>query len=471
MVDGLHPAQRQRWSLVAPYADALRSPAAQWELRAWSLIAVGALAIAGVFALLLALSRLPGAETWFAWPVRFFEKGLVIHVVFSFVVWFLCVMAALATAAAYRAGGGAPRARRLGPVAVWLSIFGCLLLAVPSLLDRGEPSLNNYVPVIIDPLFHAGLGLLTLGMVLVAIRLLINLALPRGIVEPVVLATSAAVLLFGAAVVSVIFDALAVGGPADAVFHETVFWSGGHLLQFVNVTMLLITWYVLGSARLGTPMMKPNWLAAAAVYLLLAGLIGVGAAGMVAEPLSVDHRQWITNLQYLLAPPTLVVALIGARALLSAGTTAPDGDQLAGLALWTSFAVFAVGGLLGLFVDGGDARTPGHYHGVIGGVNLAFMGLFIAFILPLLDRPLKRGRALSAMLWMYAVGQVLHGGGLFLAGGYGAPRKTAGAEGLEALGAQIGLYGMGVGAIIAVIGGIMFIVVVGRALLGPARDT
>ena len=106
MVDGLHPAQRQRWSLVAPYADALRSPAAQWELRAWSLIAVGALAIAGVFALLLALSRLPGAETWFAWPVRFFEKGLVIHVVFSFVVWFLCVMAALAPVAARRERGG-----------------------------------------------------------------------------------------------------------------------------------------------------------------------------------------------------------------------------------------------------------------------------------------------------------------------------------------------------------------------------
>jgi hypothetical protein len=54
-----------------------------------------------------------------------------------------------------------------------------------------------------------------------------------------------------------------------------------------------------------------------------------------------------------------------------------------------------------------------------------------------------------------------------MAGGYGAPRKTAGeAQGIQDLGAEIALYGMGVGAVIAVIGGVMFIWIAGRALIG-----
>ena len=56
--------------------------------------------------------------------------------------------------------------------------------------------------------------------------------------------------------------------------------------------------------------------------------------------------------------------------------------------------------------------------------------------------------------------------GLFLAGGYGAPRKTAGdAQGLEEIGAIAGLYMNGLGALVAVIGGTMFIWVCARALL------
>ena len=47
-----------------------------------------------------------------------------------------------------------------------------------------------------------------------------------------------------------------------------------------------------------------------------------------------------------------------------------------------------------------------------------------------------------------------------------APRKTAADDQvIEALGAQIGLYGMGIGAVIAVVGGVMFIFISGGALL------
>jgi len=92
--------------------------------------------------------------------------------------------------------------------------------------------------------------------------------------------------------------------------------------------------------------------------------------------------------------------------------------------------------------------------------------LFYCFFLPLLGRGLTIGRAARLSVWFYAFGQTFHSLGLFLAGGYGAPRKTAGTDqGIEALGAMIGLYGMGVGAIVAVTGGVMFIWICARAIL------
>ncbi|MAF47919.1 MAG: hypothetical protein CMM10_06635, partial [Rhodospirillaceae bacterium] len=53
-----------------------------------------------------------------------------------------------------------------------------------------------------------------------------------------------------------------------------------------------------------------------------------------------------------------------------------------------------------------------------------------------------------------------------LAGGYGAPRKTFGeAQGLDEMGAIAGLYLNGIGAVVAIIGGVMFIWTVAAALL------
>ena len=140
------------------------------------------------------------------------------------------------------------------------------------------------------------------------------------------------------------------------------------------------------------------------------------------------------------------------------------------MCLLLSASVFGLGGTLGLFIDGADTRTPAHYHGVLGGINLAFMGLFYGFFLPLMGRDIEATRSMRLSVWFYAIGQSLHVLGLFLAGGYGAPRKTAGAAwSIDSLGAQLGLYGLGVGAVIAVIGGVMFIWVAGRALIGHAK--
>src|SRR6202161_3037575 len=84
--------------------------AVQRELIGWAWLAVGALAVAGVFALLLALSRIPGIEKTPFWPIDFFYKGLVIHVVFSLVFWLQGVFAFLVSVATVKLAGAGVRA-------------------------------------------------------------------------------------------------------------------------------------------------------------------------------------------------------------------------------------------------------------------------------------------------------------------------------------------------------------------------
>ncbi len=156
---------------AAGVADALRR-----ELRDWAWLAVGALAVAGVFALLLALSRVPGMEKTPLWPIDFFYKGLVIHVVFSLVIWLLAVFAFLVSVATLRAAGEASgvedlRAAPLGRIGqgVVLIAFPCLF--APAFLEATQPELTNYIPLIRHPAYDLGLLMLALGILAPVARL------------------------------------------------------------------------------------------------------------------------------------------------------------------------------------------------------------------------------------------------------------------------------------------------------------
>jgi hypothetical protein len=138
------------------------------------------------------------------------------------------------------------------------------------------------------------------------------------------------------------------------------------------------------------------------------------------------------------------------------------------LALVLSPSVFAVGGIMGLLITGSDTRTPAHYHGVIAGVTIACMGLMLTYCLPALRRPVAGAvQRLNVQLTLFAAGQLTASIGLFLAGGYGAPRKTPSGLASIADGAVIGMYLHGIGALFAVIGGAWFIATTLRALLLP----
>jgi len=154
----------------------------------------------------------------------------------------------------------------------------------------------------------------------------------------------------------------------------------------------------------------------------------------------------------------LVAALLRDRPV-----RAPDQRPLS-RALGASLAMFAVGGLVGWAISGVNTIIPAHYHGSIVGVTLALMGLTY-HLLPRLGLGTPPPRLAAVQPVIYAAGQLLHVGGLAASGAMGIQRKTAGAaQGLDSLGAKAAMGVMGLGGLLAVIGGILFVVAVIAAM-------
>lgn len=489
-----------------------KSSASLGELRAWAALAIGSLGTAGVFAVLLAVSRIPGIEAYAFWPLDFFAKGLVIHVVFSLIVWFLTLFALLVSLAAREIEGGL-RFGSLGSAGAVAVAISYPLLFLTAFDPASEPSLNNYIPVIQHPAYYAGLALLALGILLPVLRLLSSLRVHEFAVSrflAVLLAIDAALELFSISmfhfvwlagillpVLFVLFKSLrpmtmppltlamvagsviylvallcfgftiyaSWGTPISRGFNEVLFWGGGHILQFLFCLIMLTGWFILSRSSLGEKAARPD-----VFRIAILMLVGLTLAGPFIfrhfDITSLLFREAFSKLQFAMVLPTLVLGGTVLFGVNRARRSQPlPWRDPAFLAFALSMMVFGIGGVMGNVISGSDTRTPAHYHAVIAGVNLAAMGLFLTFCLPALQRELRSTGFLRLQIWLYGIGQFVACIGLFWAGGYGAPRKTAGDAGGKLLdGAFMGMYLHGIGALFAVAGGVLFVITVARAL-------
>jgi cytochrome c oxidase subunit 1 len=121
---------------------------------------------------------------------------------------------------------------------------------------------------------------------------------------------------------------------------------------------------------------------------------------------------------------------------------------------------------LGAAIRGSNTMVPAHYHAAVGAVTVAFMAvtgpILKEFGFKIGTRRLRR--AFSWQPVMYGGGMLLFAGGFALAGVYGMGRKVYGAEQAErGLGGTIGLGTMGIGGLVAIAGGLLFLWIVGMA--------
>jgi hypothetical protein len=313
------------------------------------------------------------------------------------------------------------------------------------------------------------------AMVLAVTRLLVNLPGRGAGGQPMILAMTASAAVFLIAIICFSMSLTLLSGQTPSyAFNEELFWGGGHVLQVLNTQMLIIAWGFLGGLVLASTAALERAVMIATVFLAGVALLAPWFY-VLYPPFAAEQMLAFTNLQYALGPAACGVALVIAVQCLKREGIKKEGRvrrdmpwrEPAFLCLALSATLFMVGGAFGLFVDGTDTRTPAHYHGVIAAITLAFMGLFYTLLLPALNRPAIPGRAMTSQIFLFASGQLMACIGLFLAG---APRKTAGAaQGLQDTGATIGMAMNGIGALIAIIGGIMFIWIAAAALLRTPR--
>ncbi|MCK4938703.1 MAG: cbb3-type cytochrome c oxidase subunit I, partial [Rhodospirillaceae bacterium] len=255
-------------------------------------------------------------------------------------------------------------------------------------------------------------------------------------------------------------------GMPDHQYNEELFWAGGHVMQFVNVAITIGAWFAVSAAVMGRAPFNP---------MVVVACFGVLALGVFITPIfyilwesfTADWMQAFSDLQYIFAFATLPVALVAFKAIpnLKKNGFSPWRDP-GTLAVTLSPIVFGMGGIMGLFVDGQDTRTPGHYHAMIAGVTLAFIGLYFSIFLPLIRRQVAQRKLAFATVWLFFIGQGIAAIGLFIAGGHGTQRKVAGAEqGLSSIWAKVGMGLNGGGGLMAVIGGAFFVWIVATALL------
>ena len=148
-----------------------------------------------------------------------------------------------------------------------------------------------------------------------------------------------------------------------------------------------------------------------------------------------------------------------------------DSHKFAFLSLSSSISLFSIGMILALFVDGQDTRTPAHYHGVIGGINVALIGIFYCWIFPLIGKKLKFEKLIRAQIILYSLGQCLFIIGMFITGTAGASRKIMG-PGIELDNLFIIIVTLvkDIGGGLAIIGGGLFIFLAFFALFSQTSN-
>jgi hypothetical protein len=184
---------------------------------------------------------------------------------------------------------------------------------------------------------------------------------------------------------------------------------------------------------------------------------------------SVEHRRALTWMMRVGGGLSILPLGLGLIFALFERRSVPEAAKPARAALIMSLTLFAMGGLIGFVIHGSNVKIPAHYHGCIVGITLAFMG--VAYdLLPRFGFAAPEGRLARWQPYIYGIGQLMHIAGLVWSGGYGVERKVAGADQLLGNMQQVAGMGlMGLGGLIAIVGGTLFLAVVARSVYASGR--
>jgi Cytochrome C and Quinol oxidase polypeptide I len=422
--------------------------------RAWLWLGIYALAASGLLSLILVFARAPLLSNLLP-NILPFKTALIVHVDLSVVVWLLSITASIWCHFIKDS------LKFYSNVFAYLAWAGVILISLSPFVPNSEPISNNYIPILHNFIFILGLSCFLAAIFCVCIIAFISyifnyLAHPD---DYNIVSTSCFIMIIASFCFVMSYQGLSIHSRQllhdKHYYYEMLFWGGGHILQFLYTQVLGFIWIML-SYRVFIP--KRNLKGLYSFYFIINAFFVVPALlifwfAHVDDPI---YTQFFTlHMKYLGGVMPCLVALT----LLFEFFTSRKSEIVHNRALISSMVVFFFGGFIGILISGVNVVIPAHYHGSIVGISLALMGYSYYF----LDNAYNvdsspRLRKLENMQpIIYAVGQTLHIIGLWIAGGYGAMRKTPGVE--LAAKAKFGMAIMGIGGIAAIIGGLMFVII------------
>lgn len=447
--------------LSTRYELPISSNAVRRTTTAWLMLGLASLVGAGIFSLLLVLARTPAIQEWLPF-IDFFRVALVVHVDLSVLIWLLSMAGVLW---ALSTDHDLPVWDR---ISFWLAVAGTAIVVISPFVGAADPLMNNYVPVLRHPVFYTGLGLFTLGVLSHLLRSAMTFTSLKTHLDGTAALQAGTKLAAVTAFVAIgAFTASLIGMPqnmAGQAYFEFLFWGGGHVLQFTHTLLMMVVWVLLASNSGCRFTLTPR-LALTFFLLMALPVITVPFLYIAHDVVSPGQRIAFTELMKYGGLSSLPLGLAIVASFWKAEKPQGEGCYLRS-ALLSSLVLFAVGGVLGFMIAGLDIVIPAHYHGSTVGVTIAFMGLCY-YLLPRLGFAEPPARMAYWQPIIYSSGQILHILGLAWTGGYGVQRKTAGlAQGVERAGEIAGMGLMGLGGLISVVGGLLFLVVAYKSIRG-----
>ncbi len=430
-------------------SPAVLDPLESRGLRSWLGLAIGVLIAAGAVAVLLVFARMPPFDRWVTDP-DFFRRCLVVHVDLALVAWFVSFIAAMTFLLPGRGQSG-----RWTSGAVWVSVLGLGAMGLAALAPGSEAVMSNYVPVIDHPWFGGGLAIFGLGVVLALLDGRIWENSPGGAAAPGLRAAGLALIL-AALTFANSWLGRPQGVPGTTSF-ELLMWGGGHVLQLASETAMVAAWLLLVEDATGRPVMSRGRAAIGFALLLAPWMLApmLPVAGLNSSTYYLGFTQLM---RWGIFP---VVSFFLVSCAWAARRSSLRDPRIAGFAISAVLTVF--GFVLGALIRGSNTVIPAHYHASIGAVTAAFMALT-----PLLMARAGLGAASPSWVarWqptVFGAGQFVFALGFALAGAHGTARKVYGAE-QAARGTMetLGLAVMGLGGLVAVVGGLLFLGLVVR---------
>lgn len=417
--------------------------------RHWLLLALCALASAGLFALPPVILRGPYFENIL--PTKLiFATSLILHVNLSVLVWILAIAGSVWSLAAR------PRFYLLYRMIAWTATIGMVLMVSSAFLGNPMPVENNYVPMLQNLPFIIGLSLFG-AAIFFQVLLVLALHFHHAMHNPLHFGMYAAAFIIllsfiGFAISSHMIDAFDdLGAHA---FYERFYWAGGHVLQLAYATLMVVAW-LWNSGERDTHSPFPSRL----IKLLFAFNV---LLAIPAPFMQLQYDDLYSSIDYFTKhmrdADGIVAAIIGITLFWQLLKHVSKEQLRSPVYVCTVFSIllFGIGGMLGFMITQVNTVIPAHYHGSIVAITLAGMGLAY-HLLPALGYGKPEGKIAIIQPWIYSAGQTMHVSGLALMGGYGALRKAPGTS--PQIHTMLGKTMFFSGGALAILGGLLFIIV------------